>query len=202
MKTGIFAPFLIALGMAAVQSQAQDTVRQQLDQERARIAAQRLSADSRYAQAEAACYARFSVNDCLNEAKAARRETLADLRRQEVSLNDDERRRKGAAQRQRLDERSSAENQQQAAQQRARALEDAALRQERGARKAASASTAGTIVPPAVAVVPPARPAPDAAAVRKREEKLEEANARKARLEKRRLEQTKPPAKPLPVPAS
>ena len=117
MRTGLVAPFLIAF--CAVGAQAQDSAQQQLDQERSRIAAERRAADSRYADAEAACYARFAVNDCVNAAKAARRETLADLRRQEVSLNDDERRRKGAAQRQRLDERSSAENQQRAARQRA-----------------------------------------------------------------------------------
>ena len=203
MKISLIAPFLIALCAAPTAVQAQGSAQQQLDQERSRIAAERRAADSRYADAEAACYARFAVNDCVNEAKAARREALADLRRQEVSLNDDERRRKGAAQRQRLDERSSAENQQRAAQQRAQALNDAALRQERGARKAAaaappaSAATAASIATPPV----PVRPTPDAAAVRKRQEKLEEAKARKDRLEKRRLERTKPLSKPLPAPA-
>jgi len=204
MKTGFFAPFLIAFGVATSTVQAQDNAQQQMDQERSRIAAERQAADSRYAQAEAACYARFAVNDCVNEAKAARRETLADLRRQEVSLNDDERRRKGAAQRQRLDDRSSAENQQRAAQQRARALQDAALREERGARKAvAAARPASAALPPAVVAVPAkAQPAPDASAIDRRNKKLADAKARKERLEKRQLERTKPLAKPLPVPAS
>lgn len=204
MKTGLFAPFLIASCVAAAAVHAQDSAQQQLDQERARIAAERRAADSRYAEAEAACHARFAVNDCVNQAKAARRETQADLRRQEISLNDDERRRKGAAQRQRLDERSSAENQQRAARQRAQALEDSALRQERGARKAAAAAPPidANGAPPTAASPAPARPTPDAAAVRKRQEKLQEAEARKTRLEKRRIERTKPLAKPLPVPAS
>jgi hypothetical protein len=204
MNAGSFAPLLIALGVTVTSVQAQGNAQQQLDQERSRIAAERQAADSRYAQAEAACYARFAVNDCVNAAKAARRETLADLRRQEVSLNDDERRRKGAAQRQRLDERSSAENQQRAAQQRAQALQEAALREERGARKAAAAALpASAVAPPAVVAVPaPAPPAPDAVAIERRNKKLEEAKARKERLQRRQLERTKPLAKPLPVPAS
>jgi len=204
MKPGLFAPFLIAFCVATTVAQAQGDAQEQMDQERSRIAAERQAADSRYAQAEAACYARFAVNDCVNAAKAARRETLADLRRQEVSLNDDERLRKGAAQRQRLDERASAENQQRAAQQRAQAMQDAALREERGARKAAAAALpASAATPPAAVAVPaPAPPAPDAAAIARRNKKLEEAKARKERLERRQLERTKPLAKPLPVPAS
>ncbi|MGE0331299.1 MAG: hypothetical protein AB7P37_11455 [Ramlibacter sp.] len=202
MKTGV--PALVvctALFAGTAPGWAQDSAQQQMNRERARIAAERQAADVRYSQAEAACFARFAVNDCVNEARTARREALADLRRQEISLNDDERLRKGAAQRQRLDERSSAENQLRAAQQRARALEDAAARQERGARKAAAAAPVGTL-PPQEATQPAALPAPDAAAIRKRQDKLEQARARKERLEKRRLERTKPAARPLPVPAS
>lgn len=203
MKTGFRVLVLwMAACAGAAPASAQDVAQQRMDRERARIAAERQAADTRYSQAEAACYARFAVNDCVNEAKAARREALADLRRQEISLNDDERLRKGAAQRQRLDERSSAENQQRAAQQRARALEDAAARQARGERKAAAAAPPASAAAPLAQAAPSARPAPDAAAIRKRQDKLDEARARKERLEKRRLERTKPTAKPLPVPAS
>lgn len=203
MKSAASVLVLISTCVAGSSLRAQEDLQQELARERSRIAAERQAADSRYAQAEAACYARFAVNDCLNQAKAARRETLADLRRQEVSLNDDERRRKGAAQQQKLDERMSPANQQKAAQQRARALEDAALREERAARKAAGAPAPATPGPQAPATVTaPAPSAPDASAIRKRQQKLEEAQARKARLEKRRQERTKPPAKPLPVPVS
>ena len=204
MKAAFHALILIAACAVGTGLRAQDDAQQQTARERSRIAAERQAADSRYAQAEAACYARFAVNDCLNQAKAARREVLADLRRQEVSLNDDERRRKAAVQQQKLDERMSPENQQKAAQQRAQALQDAALRQERGARKAAGAPPAATAPAPQAAdvAVPGAPRVPDAAAIRKRQEKQEEAKARKERLEKRRLERTKPLAKPLPVPAS
>jgi len=204
MKSGAVALFLIAVCWGGVPAQAQDDAQRLLAQERARIAAQRQAADSRYTQAEAACYARFAVNDCLNEARAARRETLADLRRQEVSLNDDERRRKGAAQRQRIDERLSPEIRQRAAQQRARILQDAVVRQERGAGAAREPAPPAALPTDAAAGTAPraAKPAPHASAVRQRQEKLQEAKARKERLEKRRLERTKPLAKPLPVPAS
>lgn len=192
---------VVAACLAIGPLHAQDPA--QVDQERARIAAERRAADGRYAQAEEACYRRFAVNDCLNEAKIARREVLADLRRQEVSLNDAERRRKGAAQQQRLEERSSPEAQQRAAQQRAQALADNAQRQERGARKAAQAAApAAAVAAPRVPAQPSAATMPDAAAAARHQTRLQEAKARKERLQKRQKERTKPAAQPLPVPAS
>jgi colicin import membrane protein len=52
-----------------------------------------------------ACYQRFAVNDCLLDSRRARREVMADLRRQEVSLNDAQRKRRAAEQLLRSDEK-------------------------------------------------------------------------------------------------
>jgi colicin import membrane protein len=64
--------------------------------ELARINAQRERAEAEYAAQEKACYSRFAVNDCIETARKRRRDALADLRRQEVALNDAERRRRAA----------------------------------------------------------------------------------------------------------
>lgn len=92
MKTGIC--LLIAAAVAAlalpVSAQPQDEAAQ-----RARIAEERARAETEFEQAHKACYARFAVNDCISDARARRREQMADLRRQELALNDAERRRRG-----------------------------------------------------------------------------------------------------------
>lgn len=75
--------------------------------EHARIDAARADKEAQTARAEAACYARFAVNDCLIKVRAERRIVLADLRRQEISLNDAARKRRAAQQLLRSDERSS-----------------------------------------------------------------------------------------------
>ena len=75
--------------------------------EHARIDAARADQEAQTARAEAACYARFAVNDCLLKVRAERRIVLADLRRQEISLNDAARKRRAAQQLLRSDERSS-----------------------------------------------------------------------------------------------
>lgn len=75
--------------------------------ERARIRAARASEQERSAELERACYARFAVNDCLIEVRRARRDVLADLRRQELSLNDAQRKRRAAEQLLRSDNKAS-----------------------------------------------------------------------------------------------
>lgn len=78
----------------------------QVAAERARIAAERTRINARFAQEEKACHQRFAVNDCLNRNLAWQRAELAELRRQEIVLNDDERRRRAAERIDTLDEKA------------------------------------------------------------------------------------------------
>ena len=71
--------------------------------ERQRIAAERQQIEQRFAAEEAVCFQKFAVNDCRDASRARRRTDLADLRRQEILLNDAERKRKGAEQLQRME---------------------------------------------------------------------------------------------------
>jgi colicin import membrane protein len=75
--------------------------------QRSRIHIERDEVKLVFEGAEALCYQRFAVNDCLRKARVVRREALADLRRQEVSLNAQEAKRKAAIQVSRIEEKSS-----------------------------------------------------------------------------------------------
>ncbi len=180
---------------------------------RERIGSERAAVDAAFKKQEAACYQVFAVNDCLAQATARKRETLADLRRQEISLNDAERKRKGANQVQKTETKSSAESQQEAADKRADALQKQQQRvdqsvdkQQRSAeRRALEASKRAEQAQRAKSV------AEKDAARRKRaseaglnkksmDVKQQQAQEHRAGLVKRLAEKEKPPAAPLPVP--
>ncbi|MGY8904054.1 MAG: hypothetical protein ACKVIH_05840 [Burkholderiales bacterium] len=73
--------------------------------ERARITAEREWVETRFTSEEAVCYNKFATHDCLNQARAQRRQALADLRRQEITLNDAQRKRRGVEQMKKLESR-------------------------------------------------------------------------------------------------
>lgn len=75
--------------------------------ERARIQQERDALELSFQGEETACYQRFAVTDCMVKIRAVRREALADLRRQEISLNSTEAKRKAAEQIARLEQKSS-----------------------------------------------------------------------------------------------
>ena len=105
------------------------------DAERLRINAQRTRLETGFGLESAACYQKFLVNRCLDGIKLRRRETLADLRRQEIALNALDRQAKAAGQIRKTEEKSSLENQQQDAEKRAVALADFQVRMNREEQK-------------------------------------------------------------------
>ena len=111
--------------------------------ERGRIQAERDRVEARFANEQVACYQKFAVTDCGKGARLVRREALADLRRQEVSLNAAEGKRRGAEQLSRIEERSSAQAELDAVNRRASALESQQTRQASADDKAAAKATAG-----------------------------------------------------------
>jgi colicin import membrane protein len=173
---------------------------------RAHIGAGRAQAEARYADEEKTCYGRFAVNDCLNEAKTRRRTVLADLRRQEIALNDAERKRRSAERLQQLEERNSVQKQQEAADQRAKALAGQHKREQQAAEKAAGRSQAEAKRAAGPKPAPPARKAAEprkvdaAANVQSYEKKQQEAQQHKQRTEERAAEHKKAAAQPRPVP--
>ncbi len=110
MKTFSIA---LLLGIVNVFAQAQSggttNPTDNIAMQRVEISAERSRLNAAFMTEDAACYKKFAVNSCLGEVNARRREAMANLRRQEVLLNDEERRLKGAEQIRKTEEKSSPE---------------------------------------------------------------------------------------------
>ena len=80
--------------LAGAQTLAPESAALDLGAERQRISAERAGHETVYLRAEALCYSRFAVSDCLRDARTERRLAMDELRRQELLLNDMERKAK------------------------------------------------------------------------------------------------------------
>ena len=69
-----------------------------LEQQRVHIQQQKAQQETRFASEEAACQTKFAVTGCVTDVRRRRREAMADLNRQEQSLNSQQRRAKGGDQ--------------------------------------------------------------------------------------------------------
>lgn len=147
---------------------------EQLAAERARIASERTAIATRFAAEERACHQRFAVNDCLNRNLAWKRAALADLRRQEIALNDSERHRRAAERLDSLEEKSRAN----AAGQADRPVADPHTPH-------AASRPGGGKLPKAGE---PAPRVPDQAAIRQYQERMEHKQERHAEAEAQRAE--------------
>lgn len=201
---------VLAMSILPPASQAQDEAGEAAQRER--IAAERSQAEAAFQDREKECYRKFAVTDCLNAAKAQRRQVLADLRRQEISLNDAQRKRKAAEHLRSIEQRSSPDRQRQQEEQRAKGLGESRERQAAAGEKAAAkaADQAGRADRAAAQQQETARRQQEAAEdrlrraeeaaknVKQRNERLAKAQERKASRDKRLAERRKPFADPLP----
>ncbi|MGE4241527.1 hypothetical protein [Ramlibacter sp.] len=174
--------------------------------ERARIARERTEIAERFKAEEKACYGRFGVTDCIDAAKARRRTTLADLRRQEVALNDEERKARTAERLRELEaKRERAEKPRDAAPPRQpHAPPEARLREPREPRTPSAPPQPRPREPRHAASAPraPTVSPAEAADNRKRYElRLQEAEAHRERAQRRLAQRKKPAASDLPLPA-
>ena len=212
MKHGFLRRLVCCLWLGGAAAHAQDLSDPR--GERERIARERAALEARFTESEAACQSRFAVTDCVNDAKAERREALAPLRRQAIAL-DDAQRKQRAAQRQENVRKKLSE---------ARAPEREVV--VRGAAAAASQPAAATSDEPASAppreskqkaapkpnpartpkAAPPAadRRAAEAQAQARLEERRRAAQAHREAVERRNAERalSGKRADPLPLPAS
>jgi colicin import membrane protein len=190
--------------------------------ERARIKSEREAAEARFKEQQRACRATFAVTDCIEKAQRERNATIAELRRQERVLSDEDRRRRAAERQKDLDERTSPEARVRAEEKRKEAVKEQQDREERAAEKARKrqedeARRAGrgprqareASGPPGPQGRPRAEhqpqqhgPSPEEAARNRAtyEERLKEAETRRARLRERVAKQKKAAASDLPVP--
>jgi hypothetical protein len=149
------------------------------------------------------------VTDCLNAAKAQRRAGLADLRRQEVSLNDAERKRKGSERVRDIEERATPKREAglpavggtPQSDRQIRSAQTAAERASSDAsRPAKAAERTGQVEHKKADAARAGKAAQERQNLKAYEQRQSEAEERKAALDKRLAEQNKPPAKSLPVP--
>jgi colicin import membrane protein len=183
-----------------------DVQRRAIAQERDRLQAL-LSAE------DAACYQKFAVNNCLENVNSQRLKALAELRKQEIKLNDEDRKNKGDQQLRSLQQKSLPEKQMQESQSRAQSLKDFQGRQERekeSPQKRNAAATEAKANREANAARLQANQKKIQARVEKQASAAEDAkkfNARQVQANERRAQhaaeqakRTKPAAKPLPIP--
>jgi colicin import membrane protein len=200
---------VFGLVMACAAAQAQISS----DAERLRISSERARLEAAFALQDTACYKRFLVNNCLDEVKVRRRDALADLRRQEIVLNDEARKAKAAEQIQKTEDKSSAERLQQESDRRAQAVKDFEERMAReqqktadrealqAGEKAKAETSAGRIKSNQDKEAGrAARQAAAAEELRKYNERQAQAKERQARNAREKASQTKAPANPLPAP--
>jgi colicin import membrane protein len=217
MKKFAFACFIATLGVLASAQPAGEApapaAPRSIDAERGRIGADRARLEAGFLAEDAECYKKFAVNSCLGKVNERRREAMADLRRQELLLNDEERRIRGAEQIRKTEEKASPENQQEAADRRAKAVSDYQSRLEREKKKnedraAAKSGEQGNSEASAARLkgnqeksqARSDKQTTAAQEAQKLKERQQEALERKAQHESDRLKQTKPPAKTLPLP--
>lgn len=208
---------LLLWAASAAQAQVADGGLQ-VATELARITTERQQIEQRHADEEAACFQKFAVNDCRDASRARRRADLADLRRQEIALNDAERKRKGAEQLQRMEQSAAAKDQPAAAPVTASpraptrsrpaaeprpARDTAQLAQERAQAQAARQASAENKARKhqAEQAARAQRAATASAEAARYARKQQDAADHKAAIAQRNAARTKPKAAPLPEPA-
>jgi colicin import membrane protein len=195
-----FLSRVLLLALLPLAALAQDA--QEIGVERERIAAERRRIEAELLADEKACYQKFAVTGCIEEARAKRRQVVSDLRRQEIGLNDLERKQRTAERLRELEDKETRQREQQQ-ERSAKGLDKQADRDQRGAEKAAKAQQAASSARARPAPGEPKRlagEAPDVGASQERyDQRLEDARQHREQVEKRAAQSTKTP-KPLPVP--
>jgi len=205
-------PLLLALFSVCVCLGARAQEEPGVAAQRARIASERKEAEAAFTARQKQCYLKFAVNDCVKAAKSQRREKLADLRRQEISMNDAERKRKAAERSGTLEERSSPEKLEAEAQRRAKAAAQENDRKARAAEKATRRASEELPVKSGEHRKDPEEAARNKAEAQERKaneaasnairyrQRLSDAQAHKEAVEKQLSDKKDPPAKALPTP--
>jgi len=201
----------LSLGAAIAQSPAQEKANSAL--ERSKVAAERARLEAGFQAEEAACKSRFAVNSCLQEIRTRRNEAMADLRRQDILINEADRKVRAADQIQKTEDKTNLERQQQRSEQEKKAQQETDRRAERsdqrGQSQAKSAADASANVEAAQtrqknsqskAGEAKTRDEQAAANVQNAKVRAEKAAQNQAERDKRLKDKTNSTRKPLPAP--
>lgn len=205
--------FTLATCAAAQQTLPAADAQAAWNAERARIEAKRAQVEALSTNESAACYQNFFVNNCLDEVKAKQQGALAELRRDEVRLNEVERKARATEQLQKIEDKRSPEARAASAERRAGALKEAEARalqarqkiQSQADRPLQAQTSRESAAKKAQANQQDAdaralRRTQDADNLRKYQERLEKAKANREQAQREQLSRGNTPVKPLPVP--
>ncbi len=203
---------LLVIFASAAPARGQTDPTAGFEAERQRINAERTALQAGFVAEDAACYRKFAVNSCLGQINERRRGAMADLRRQEILINDQERKIRGEEQLRKTEEKASEQRQQNAANRRDQALADERSRLERDGEKrdarAARQSREQQNMDARSSRIKKneekasertSRSAAEIAATREFEERQAKAQQRRAEHEMEQRQRVKPPAKSLPI---
>ncbi|VTU25560.1 hypothetical protein [Variovorax sp. PBL-E5] len=213
MKNIVLA-LLIGLSVAPLWAQTSATVgNTDLGAERDRLAQERRAAEAKFSKEEAACYKKFAVEGCLEEARRQRRVETDNIKRQETEINDIERKRRGAAELDRLEQNRNGTRPPDAADKREQSIKSQQDREQRAADHATSRAAAASETAErqrefdnkqrehAEHEADAANRRAQAPIERARyEDKLQRAADHKADVERHNAGNTKPRSAPLPTP--
>ena len=215
-KSWVLAATMLAWCQLAVATVAED---------RKRITEARTQADAELAAQEVACQTRFAVTPCLLDAREKHRTIVEPLRRDQLTLDERERQQRAADRREHLSRKAAAKRESASGAAAASAAPEASDTGTRtnapplpirprlrsaaasGAEASAESASAPASEPPPAKVrrahsAKRLTPAPDSSAVQRAEDRVQQAEERRARVLARNAERNakKPPAAPLPVP--
>jgi transglutaminase/protease-like cytokinesis protein 3 len=201
----------LSLGAAMAQSPAQEKAANAL--ERSKVAAERARLEAGFQAEEAACKSRFTVNACLQEIRTRRSEAMADLRRQDILINEADRKARSADQIKKTEDKSNLERKQHRAEKEKKAQQEndrlAERSDQRGQSQAKSAADASANVEAAQtrqknrqskAGEAKTRDEQAAANVQNAKVRAEKAAQNQAERDKRLKDKTNSTRKPLPAP--
>ncbi len=201
----------LSLGAAIAQSPAQEKAANAL--ERSKVAAERARLEAGFQAEEAACKSRFAVNACLQEIRTRRSEAMADLRRQDILINEADRKARSADQIKKTEDKSNLERKQHRAEKEKKAQQEndrlAERSDQRGQIQAKSAADASANVEAAQtrqknsqskAGEAKTRDEQAAANVQNAKVRAEKAAQNQAERDKRLKDKSNSTRKPLPAP--
>jgi len=201
------------LSFRAAMAQSPDQEKAANALERSKVAAERARLEAGFQAEEAACKSRFAVNACLQEIRTRRNEAMADLRRQDILINEADRKARAADQIQKTEEKSNLERQQKRAEQEKKAQQEtdrlAERSDQRGQSQAKSAADASANLEAAQtrqknsqskAGEAKTRDEQAAANVQNAKVRAEKAAQNQAERDKRLKDKTNSTRKPLPAP--
>lgn len=197
-----------------------------VSEDRKRIAEARANADADLAAEEAECQTRFAVTPCLLDAREKHRAIVDPLRRDQLTVDERERQQRATARREHLSRKAEAAREAASAAAAAPAVEASdtgprttkpllPIRPRLRSAEVSSPEVAGDTVSAPVIEPPAAKgrrahsskrltPAPDPNATQRAQDRVQQAEERRARVLARNAERKakKPPAAPLPVPGA